>query len=127
MFRHLACLAALLALAAPASAQDFRGGIRGTIADATGAVLPGVTVTITNTETKVAQTVVSDEKGNFEVLYLNAGSYSVSAELSGFKNVVRAHDVRVGDVARLDFSMSAGLILDCWPRIATASARFRSS
>src|SRR5262245_42839253 len=108
MLRYLACLAALAALAAPASAQDFRGGIRGTITDATGGVLPGVSVTITNTETRVAQTSVTDEKGNFEILYLNAGPYSVSAELSGFKTVVRAHDVRVGDVARVDLSMSAG-------------------
>ena len=63
------CSAALLALfglavgAAPAAAQDFRGGIRGTVVDSTGGVLPGVTVTVTNTETGVAQTVVTDDKG----------------------------------------------------------------
>src|SRR5262245_38776644 len=94
------CLLALACLAAPASAQDFRGGIRGTITDSTGGVLPGVSVTITNTETRVAQTVVTDDKGLYEVLYLNAGTYSVSAELSGFKSVVRNYDVRVGDVLR---------------------------
>ena len=40
-----------LALASPALAQDFRGSILGTVTDSTGAVLPGVTVTVTNTET----------------------------------------------------------------------------
>ena len=79
MFRFLACVAAALLLAAPASAQDFRGGIRGTMTDSTGGVLPGVSVTITNNDTSVAQTVVTDDKGLFEVLYLNAGSYTVQA------------------------------------------------
>jgi hypothetical protein len=102
-------LAALLALAGPASAQDFRGGIRGTITDSTGGVLPGVTVTITNADTKVAQTVVTDGKGLFEVLYLNGGTYTVSAELQGFKTVVRANNqVSIGDVLKVDFTMSAG-------------------
>src|SRR5947208_2583346 len=68
----LASLIALTIAAAPAAAQDFRGGIRGTIADTTGGVLPGVTVTVTNTATGVAQTVVTDDKGLFEVLYLNS-------------------------------------------------------
>ena len=99
------CLAMLVVLAGlaggpPAAAQDFRGGIRGTIVDATGGVLPGVTVTVTNTATGVSQTVVTDDKGLFQVLYLNAGTYTVTAELSGFKKVVRAgNEVRVGDVA----------------------------
>ena len=107
--RAAALVVLLLILAPPASAQDFRGGIRGTIADATGGVLPGVSVTITNSETAVAQTVVTDDKGLFEVLYLNAGSYSVSAELSGFKTVVKQNNqVRVGDVLRVDLSLSAG-------------------
>src|SRR5262245_20654690 len=102
-------LAALLALAGPASAQDFRGGIRGTITDSTGGVLPGVTVTVTNADTKIAQTVVTDDKGLFEVLYLNSGTYTVSAELQGFKTVVRANNqVSVGDVLKADFTMSAG-------------------
>src|SRR3954468_14293577 len=101
--------AALLLLAAPASAQDFRGGLRGTITDSTGGVLPGVSVTVTNSETAVAQTVVTDEKGLFEVLYLNAGPYTVKAELSGFKTVVQQNNqIRVGDVLRVDLSLSAG-------------------
>ena len=115
-FRSTA-LAVLFALVAgiPAAAQDFRGGIRGTVIDATGGVLPGVTVTVTNTATSVAQTVVTDDKGLFEVLYLNGGTYSVKAELSGFKTVVRAvNEVRVGDVLQLSFTMSAGGVPRPW-------------
>src|SRR5262245_4650087 len=103
------CATALLLLAPTASAQDFRGGIRGTISDSTGGVLPGVSVTITNSETAVAQTVVTDEKGLYEVRYLNPGPYSVSAELSGFKTYVRRdNQVQVGDVLRVDFSLETG-------------------
>src|SRR3954464_1635647 len=107
------CLASLAAagllLAAPAAAQDFRGGIRGTISHTTGGVLPGVTVTIANAETAVAQTVVTDDKGLFEVLYLNPGAYTVGAELSGFRTSVHTNQqIRVGDVARLDILLATG-------------------
>src|SRR5215831_12981592 len=110
MFRFLAGLCAALAFGATAaSAQDFRGGVRGTVTDTSGAVLPGVTVTVVNTQTKVSQTVVTDDKGLFEVLYLNSGAYSVTAELSGFKTVVRTgNEVRVGDVLRVDLTLAAG-------------------
>src|SRR5215204_4745959 len=88
-----------------AAAQE----IRGTVSDSTGGVLPGVTVTVTNSETKVAQTAVTDDKGLFEVLYLNPGTYTVSAELSGFKTVVLAgNEVRVGDVLRLGLVLQTG-------------------
>jgi len=102
-------LAALVLVPLCAAAQDFRGGIRGTVTDATGGVLPGVTVTVTNAETKIAQTSVTDDKGRFEILYLNAGTYTVSADLSGFKSVVRTgNEVRVGDVLRLDVTLQTG-------------------
>ena len=107
--RLLLALAFVATGAATVAAQDFRGGIRGTITDATGGILPGVTVTVTNTETKIAQTVVTDEKGLFEVLYLNPGPYTVTAELSGFRSSVHTNQqVRVGDVARLDISLATG-------------------
>ena len=59
------------------AAQEFRGSVRGIVTDSTGAVLPGVTVSVTNIETKVAQTVVTDAEGRYQILYLNPGLYSV--------------------------------------------------
>ena len=92
-----------------AAAQEFRGTIEGTVTDSTGGVLPGVTVTVTNTATAVQQDVVTDESGRYRVLYLNPGSYSVAAELSGFKKFVRIdNEVRVGDVIRVDVVLEAG-------------------
>src|SRR4028119_2058952 len=89
----------------PATAQDFRGAISGTITDATGGVLPGVTVTVTNVETNVAQTVVTDERGTYQVRHLNAGTYSVQAELQGLQTMVRRGiSVRVGAARRSHFA-----------------------
>ena len=98
-----------LALASPALAQDFRGSILGTVTDTTGAVLPGVTITVTNTETSVSQTLVTDARGAYQALYLNPGKYAVTAQLSGFKKIVRpSTDVRIGDALRIDIVLEAG-------------------
>jgi len=106
-----ACLAVLGVVAAPVAGQDFRGSVAGTILDSTGGVLPGVTITVTNVETRVSQQFVTDTRGFYEALYLNPGTYSVTAELTGFKKVVRpANIVRVGDVLRVDMTMQTGAI-----------------
>ncbi len=112
LLRRLAMAAVMVsALATPVAAQDFRGSIVGTITDATGGVLPGVTVTITNSETGITQNVVTDAKGLYTVLYLNAGTYSVTAQLSGFKKVVRpGMEVKVGEPTRVDLTLETGVM-----------------
>ena len=76
-------------LAGIASAQDFRGAIGGQVTDESGAVLPGVTVTVTNKETNVSNEAVTNDTGTYSLLYLTPGTYSVTAELQGFKKVMR--------------------------------------
>ena len=83
--RRLAAVVIASCLAAPAAAQEFRGSIAGTVTDVSGGVLPGVAISVTNTDTGVTQNVVTDGKGFYEVLYLNAGPYTVTADLDGFK------------------------------------------
>jgi hypothetical protein len=62
MFRSLFALVLVLALAAPAAAQSqaVNGTIEGTIVDSSGAVLPGVTVTVTNTDTGARRSVITN-------------------------------------------------------------------
>ena len=67
-----------------AFAQSVTGSIQGTIVDQSGAVLPGVTVNVTNSATGVARTVVSDATGTFRAELLPVGPYDLSAELPGF-------------------------------------------
>ncbi|HEX6101190.1 MAG TPA: TonB-dependent receptor [Thermoanaerobaculia bacterium] len=111
----------LLVLPVLAAAQDFRGAITGTITDSTGAVLPGVTVTVTNAETNVATTTVTDERGSFQVRYLNAGIYNVQAQLEGLQTVRQnGVNVRVGDAIPVHFKMEAGSVSEVM--VVTASA-----
>ena len=73
--------AAVVAFAAPLAAQTFTGRIDVTVADATGAILPGVTVEISGPQNAVA---VTDEKGEAHFLNLAPGTYAVAAKISGF-------------------------------------------
>jgi carboxypeptidase family protein/TonB-dependent receptor-like protein len=112
--------AILLFANAVAFAQDFRGAINGTVTDSTGAVLPGVTLTVTNVETNVPNVVVTDSKGVYQVKYLNSGTYSVEARLEGFKPVMRkAVQVRVGDVLTADFKLEPGGMTEAITVVAT--------
>jgi Carboxypeptidase regulatory-like domain len=78
-----------------AGAQAVTGTIPGTATDTSGAVLPGATVTLTHTETGRTRTVVTDSAGEFTAPSLSPGTYTISAELSGFKTVA-VSNVRLG-------------------------------
>ena len=88
----LVVLVTMVALASPLFAQTT-GRVVGTIEDAQGAVLPGVTVTVTSPQLQGASTAVTDASGGFRFPALPPGTYHVKAELAGFKPV--ENDVRV--------------------------------
>src|SRR5215470_7361463 len=86
--RVLATLLVLVfAAAAAASAQStaINGTIEGTVKDSSGAALPGVSVTITNTDTGAQRVVISGDEGSYRAPLLPLGRYDVVAELQGFK------------------------------------------
>ena len=88
--RKLGALSAsLLLVAALAYSQEFRGRIQGVITDSTGAVAPGVTVTLKNTGTGVDATRATNEQGRYVFDYVDPGTYSLSTEISGFKKFVQ--------------------------------------
>jgi Carboxypeptidase regulatory-like domain/TonB-dependent Receptor Plug Domain len=79
-------LCALLLTTAHAGAQgSTTGSIRGTVQDPTGGVLPGATVTLTNTGTKAMQTAVTDGRGQYILGGIFPGTYDMKVELAGFK------------------------------------------
>lgn len=82
-------LAALLLFAGGAKAQETTASIRGTVADASGAVVPGVEVTVTNVNTGLVRRVISDDSGAYLVPSLPIGEYQIEAELPGFKKFVQ--------------------------------------
>src|SRR5258708_905452 len=84
-----------------AHGQTATSEIVGTVKDATGAVLPGVALTITNKGSGQARHLTTDGKGNYVVPSLPVGEYSVKAELSNFKTQLREGIVlQVGQQAR---------------------------
>ena len=87
---------------ASASAEQTSGAtIQGTITDDTGAVLPGVSVTATHTQSERSRTVVSDARGDYRITRLEAGNYDVQAMLPGFRT--NPTSVTVGEgVSSLD-------------------------
>jgi hypothetical protein len=94
---------------AVAQAQDFRGAIAGRVVDESGGVLPGVTITVTARDTNATHTAVTNETGNYSLLYLAPGTYSVAAELQGFRKMARENVVvRLGDRLEVDFRMQVG-------------------
>jgi hypothetical protein len=104
-------VALLVTVAVPAVAQESRGAVTGVVADASGAVLPGVTVTVTNVETNVSSEATTDGEGRYQVRYLNPGVYSITAKLDGFKTVVRSDlNVRVGETLSVDLAMALGAV-----------------
>ena len=95
-WRFIAVLAALaIALSgSTAWAQQQTGEIFGKVTDQSGAILPGVTVTLTGPSLLQPLTAITSETGSFQFPRLEVGTYSVRFELAGFKTVVK-EDMRV--------------------------------
>jgi len=98
---------------ATAWGQEFRGSISGRILDASGALVPGVTVAVTNEETNVSVQVISNDEGNYTVPYLLPARYTVSTDMPGFKKSVRKGIVvQVRDKLVIDFAIEIGEVTD---------------
>src|SRR4051812_36277703 len=109
----LFALAWVLVSAAPAAAQFDRGQISGTVKDAQGAVVPGATVTVTNTQTQIARNTVTDSSGFFTVPNLAPGRYDISAELEGFKKAVRTGvQLDAASALTMDFALDTGALTE---------------
>src|SRR6188508_2418869 len=107
----LALIASALLLPAMAFAQFDTSTVLGTVKDSSGAVVPGVTVTLKNTATGITANAVTDADGNYQFLNVRVGPYSVRAELQGF-STAEAKDVPVTVNARqrVDLTMAVGNI-----------------
>ena len=94
---------------AVAGAQTNTVTLTGVATDDTGSVLPGATVTATNTATGLVRTAVTDSAGRYTVLGLPPAVYDVRAELQGFAPVVqRAQQLQVGQTVVVDFTLKLG-------------------
>src|SRR5437764_13366399 len=116
MFSRTTLLRILLLAALCASlsfAQNVTGSIAGVVKDATGAIVPGATVTATNTGTNATYNATSDPDGAFSFRSLPVGVYNLSASVTGFKKYdALGIRVQVNETSRVDLGLQVGQITD---------------
>jgi hypothetical protein len=105
--RSLSVLAALALWAAPLAAQETTGTIAGRIVDAQNLSMPGVSVTVAGPQG--AKSTVTSTDGRFSIPFLTPGTYSIRAELQGFKTFRQSNvTVSLGQTMTIPIKMSVG-------------------
>src|SRR5262245_1170190 len=98
-----------LAWIAGLNAQQPSASVVGRVTDATGAVVSGVAIRITNLDTNIAQTSSSNQIGDFTIPYLNPGRYAMEATLAGFRSYKRTEIIlTVDQTLRIDIRLEIG-------------------
>ena len=103
--RVVAALAVFLALAAGAAAQTETGRITGVVTDATGGILPGVTVTAKAVGTGATRELTTDSAGQYVFANLPPGAFEISAALAGFNTANAKVTVTVGGAFSVDLKL----------------------
>src|SRR5262245_65732081 len=103
----------VLGLATPASAQEQRASIEGTVRDSSGAVLPGVTLEARSPSLAGVETTVSDAQGVYRFPALRPGRYEITAKLQGFQPA-KSSDIRLelGQILKIDLAMQVGNVAE---------------
>jgi hypothetical protein len=108
----LVAAAAIAVFSASLHAQTF-GEVTGRVTDPSGAVIPGVSITLTNVNTNAVRNAITAEAGAYTFPSVAPGLYRVKAELPGFKTAATEQfEVQVQQVVRLDLSLQLGQVSD---------------
>jgi len=90
-------------------AQSATASILGRVTDSQGAALPKTKITVTNVATQVVSTTDSDAEGNYRVLALPIGTYTVTAEHAGFSKIVtEPRTLEINQQERMDLRLEVG-------------------
>jgi hypothetical protein len=107
----MACL--LFSTPLAAQTQITTGVIQGTVMDSTGAVLPGVDVTVVNPETNLTQSRTTDSDGRFVFLQLQPGRYTATFRLAGFGTFIQDNiELTVGQAVNLLPRLAVGNVTE---------------
>ena len=102
-------------------AQGVTGRVTGRVADASGAALPGVTVTVSSDMLRQPVVLITDEVGRYNSPPVPAGKYAVSFELGGFEPYTRQGvEIRAGEVIVLDRQLVVGAVTENVEVVAVA-------
>ena len=92
-------------------AQTSTATILGVVKDTSGALVPGVSITVKHTESGLTRTVVSGERGGYNVPLLPVGAYEITTTMPGFKQAVRSGiNLVVGQEAVVDLTLEVGAV-----------------
>src|SRR3989441_6433656 len=108
--RFVTALVATIALGTSlVFAQTSMATILGTVRDTSGALVPGVSITVKHIESGLTRTVVSSERGGYNVPLLPVGAYEITTTMPGFKQEVRSGiNLVVGQEAVVDLTLEVG-------------------
>src|ERR1044071_630084 len=95
-FRTSGAVALILVLASGFAWAQATAQLSGTVRDESGLVLPGVTVTVTQTDTGFTRTVVTEDTGVYVMPNLPTGPYRLEVSLQGFRTYVQTGIVQIG-------------------------------
>src|SRR5438874_5288437 len=121
-FHGIAVLLLLLVPAALLSAQTVTAALNGRVTDATGAVLPSSSVTAVNDATGISRGAATNAGGDYQISLLPVGTYTVTAEHSGFKKQSQKITLQIGANAAADFSLTVGSVTEIVEVQATSEA-----
>ena len=104
-------LAMFAMLPAMLPAQIDTGGVTGTVTDATGAIVSGVTITLTNTDTGISQATQSTSTGTYSFSGVRAGTYNLKGEREGFQTYNNTGVVvHIQNILTIDFQLATGTV-----------------
>src|SRR5438309_2890213 len=103
------CILSIVVLSVLPALAQTQASISGVIHDPTGAVIPGVTVTVTNPATNFVRAAISNEAGVYNFPSLQPGRYNIKVELPGFRTITQNDlELQIQQSARLDFTLQVG-------------------
>ena len=103
----------MLCLGAGLAWADITGSISGIVTDSSGSVIPGATVTATNTQTGIRSVVKTDQKGFYSFPSLAVGTYDLRVEQKGFKEFEKQGIViEVNSAIRADVQVEVGTVAE---------------
>jgi hypothetical protein len=89
-------------------AQSDTGRVTGAVTDSTGAIIPGASIVLTNTDTDIAQTRVTGSDGNFTFPALMRGHYRIEITANGFTSQKQEFELQVQQVDTIEFKLKTG-------------------
>jgi len=131
--RSIQALTLFLLLATASCYAQFTGGVQGTVQDQKGAIVPQAKVALTNVETGVTQTAVSNATGVYRFVSLAPGNYTVSTAVQGFAQASVSFNLATNEVRDVPLSLAVGKVASTVtvtteaPLIDTSDSRFEQT